>query len=138
MSGDNSVFNGKTDKNVPERQNMTLHIFGYAGCSTVKKAVQWAEAEKLPFEYKHFIKVDDLENSLRQWVSLAGIDAVFNHKAQTFKKLDDAERDAITQSEDTMIKAMASEPRFIKRPVGTDGKTALTGFDEAAWQQAFA
>lgn len=116
---------------------MTLHIFGYPSCSTVKRAVQWAEAENLPVEYKHFNKVEDLENALRQWVSHAGVDIVFNHKAQTFKKLDANERAAITQNEDTMIKAMANEPRFIKRPVGTDGKTVLTGFDSVAWQQAF-
>jgi arsenate reductase len=32
---------------------------------------------------------------------------------------------------------MAADPRLIKRPVGTDGKTVLTGFRQQEWEAAF-
>ena len=117
---------------------MTLHIYGYAGCTTVKKAVRWAEEHNLGAHYAHFNKVDDLPSQLEQWVKIAGIDAVFNAKAQTFKKLPEDEKLSITKDEPSMIKAMAADPRFIKRPVGTNGKTVLTGFDVSQWENEFA
>ncbi len=115
-----------------------MNIYGYAGCSTVKKAVQWAEAQNLNADYAHFNKVEELEALLKVWVDKAGIEKVFNAKAQTFKKLDPEEQNQITQSQSSMIAAMAADPRFIKRPIGTDGKVVLTGFDIDEWEKAFA
>ena len=117
---------------------MTFQIYGYAGCTTVKRAVEWADTNDLSPQYTHFNKLDDLRGALEKWVEAAGIDSVFNARAQTFKKLDEAERSAITKNTGTMIDAMANEPRFIKRPVGTDGTSVLTGFDAAEWEKTFA
>lgn len=116
---------------------MALKIFGYPGCTTVKKSRGFAEANGLDVEYSHFSKVDDLRGELEIWIKGAGIDAVFNHKAQTFKKMTEAERHEITATEKSMLDAMAAEPRLIKRPVGTDGKSVLTGFDEDQWRATF-
>lgn len=116
---------------------MTLQIYGYPGCTTVKKAVHWAEENGLGATYAHFGKVDDLHTALTKWVKIAGIDQVFNQKAQTFKKLTAEEQAAITFDDQSMIQAMASDPRFIKRPVATNDKTVLTGFVPAQWEAEF-
>lgn len=116
---------------------MTIAIYGYPGCTTVKKAREWAEAKGLDPQYAHFAKLPDLQASIGEWVKIAGIDAVFNEKAQTFRKLAPEEQAAITASEASRIAAMAADPRLIKRPVGTDGKTVLTGFSQAEWEAAF-
>jgi len=117
---------------------MTLQIYGHPGCTTVKKAVQWAEQQGLGANYSHFNKVDDLNSALANWVKIAGIEQVFNKKAQTFKKLSEGDQAAITANEASMITAMAEDPRFIKRPVGTNGKTVLTGFVPDQWETEFA
>lgn len=117
---------------------MTLRIYGYPGCTTVKKAVNWANEAGLEPAYNHFGKVDNLQGALTEWVKIAGIEQVFNQKAQTFKKLSTEEQDAIRSDEASMISAMASDPRFIKRPVGTNGKTVLTGFVQDQWEAEFA
>lgn len=116
---------------------MTLKIYGYAGCTTVNRAVAWAKNAGLDPDYSHFAKVNELKDHIASWIEIAGIDAVFNEKAQTFKKMDAAEREAITQSTQTRIAAMAAEPRLIKRPVGTDGRSVLTGFSEDQWSSVF-
>lgn len=116
---------------------MTLQIYGYPGCTTVKKAVNWAEQNQLDATYTHFSKVDDLQASLTMWVEAAGIEQVFNKKAQTFKKLSEKEQAAITADKSSMIAAMASDPRLIKRPVGTDGNNVLTGFVPDQWEAEF-
>lgn len=117
---------------------MTLQIYGYAGCTTVKKAVNWANENSQAHTYTHFNKVADLQDRLKVWVEIAGIEKVFNAKAQTFKKMDEAERQKITSSKEAMITAMVGDPRLIKRPVGTDGKSVLTGFDIKQWEDTFA
>ena len=116
---------------------MALKIYGYPGCTTVKKAVDWARDSALEPDYSHFAKVDDLEAEIRAWVATAGIDSVFNAKAQTLKKMDQAEQAAIQASDESRIKAMVADPRLIKRPVGTDGKSVLTGFKPDDWAKAF-
>jgi len=116
---------------------MTIAIYGYPGCTTVKKAREWAEREGLSADYAHFSKVPDLKDRLADWVKTAGIDSVFNEKAQTLRKMTPEEQAAITASDAAKIDAMAAEPRLIKRPVGTDGETVLTGFDRADWEKAF-
>ncbi|MEO1702905.1 MAG: ArsC/Spx/MgsR family protein [Pseudomonadota bacterium] len=115
-----------------------LQVYGYSGCTTVKKARDWANENGVSHEYAHFNKIDDLENKLETWVDAAGIDLVFNAKSQTLKKMDEADRNAILASKESKIAAMRDDPRLIKRPVGTNGKTVLTGFDSEAWQNAFA
>lgn len=117
---------------------MTLQIYGYPGCTTVKKAVHWAEETGLDATYVHFSKVDDLNSALTKWVEIAGIEQVFNRKAQTFKKRSAEDQAAITSDDASMIAAMASDPRFIKRPVGTNGKSVLTGFASDQWEIEFA
>ncbi len=116
---------------------MTVHIYGYPGCTTVKKAREWAEAEGLDPHYAHFSKLPDLKASLAEWIEKAGIDSVFNDRAQTLKKMPESEQQAITASDDAKIAAMAADPRLIKRPVGTNGKTVLTGFKQPEWEAAF-
>jgi arsenate reductase len=116
---------------------MTLHIFGYPGCTTVKNARIWAEANGLEAEYDHFSKLSDLRKQIAGWVEVAGMDAVFNAKAQTFRKLAPEEQAAITANDAARIDAMAHDPRLIKRPVATNGASVLAGFKEADWAAAF-
>ena len=58
---------------------MTLEIYGYAGCTTVKKARDWAESNGLKPVYAHFSDTPDLDRKLAAWIDSAGMDAVFNH-----------------------------------------------------------
>lgn len=116
---------------------MTLRVYGYPGCTTVKRARQWADDRLGSHDYAHFSKVDDLAHAIDGWVAIAGIDAVFNDRSQTFKKMDPAEQSAVLASDDAKKSAMAADPRLIKRPVATDGSSVLTGFNADAWSDAF-
>lgn len=116
---------------------MTFRIFGYPGCTTVKKAREWAEASGLDPQYAHFSALENLKEEIAAWVKAAGIDAVFNARAQTFRKMPAEEQAAIVADDAAKIAAMAADPRLIKRPVATDGTTVLTGFRQADWENAF-
>ncbi|MEM0899353.1 MAG: ArsC/Spx/MgsR family protein [Pseudomonadota bacterium] len=116
---------------------MALKIYGYSGCSTVKRAVNWAAEKGIDVDYSHFTKVDDLEAELKTWASGAGIERLLNQNAQAFKKLDEGEQEKLLNSDAAAIQAMANEVRLIKRPVGTDGSTVLTGFNKDEWEAKF-
>ena len=116
---------------------MAIAIYGYPGCTTVKKARDWAEGAGLDLDYDHFSKLPDLRDRIAGWVSAAGIDAVFNFRSQTFRKFDAARQREIMAGTAAKIAAMAEDPRLIKRPVVTDGVTVLTGFSEKEWSDAF-
>lgn len=116
---------------------MTLHIFGYPGCTTVKKARQWAEAKRLAPEYSHFSQVEDLPERLHEWIETAGFDAVFNAKSRTFKSLPEDQQALIAGDREEAIKAMTADPRLIKRPVATDGTAVVTGFAQPQWEKTF-
>lgn len=116
---------------------MTLNIYGYAGCTTVKKAREWAQANGIEVNYSHFDKVADLSAHLDSWIAAVGMDRVFNAKAQTLKKLDDAARETVLKSDASRRSAMIADPRLIKRPVATNGATVLTGFDLPEWERTY-
>lgn len=116
---------------------MKLMIYGYPGCTTVKRARAWADDAHGEHDYAHFSKVENLSSAIEDWISKAGIDAVFNDRAQTFKKMEADEQAKIIASDEAKKAAMAADPRLIKRPVGTDGNRVLTGFKADEWAQAF-
>lgn len=116
---------------------MQLQIHGRSGCTTVKKAVQWAQAKGIEHSYSHFSALDDLEAALRHWIAVAGIEAVFNEKARTLKTMPEDEQATILASDESRIRAMLADTRLIKRPVGIKGDTILTGFHEADWRDRF-
>lgn len=116
---------------------MGLKIYGHPGCTTVKKAVDWARDNALDAEYSHFGQVEELDIEIRAWVAAAGIDSVFNAKAQTLKKMDKDIQAAIQESDESRIRAMVDDPRLIKRPIGTNGQSVLTGFKPDEWAAAF-
>lgn len=116
---------------------MQLQIYGRPGCTTVKKAVQWAQQAGLDPAYRHFSAIDDLEAALREWIAAAGIEAVFNERARTLKTMDADEQSRILASTESRIAAMLTDTRLIKRPVGIRSSTVRTGFAEADWAAAF-
>ncbi|GAB4361297.1 MAG: hypothetical protein Kow0026_24310 [Oricola sp.] len=116
---------------------MSIEIYGYPGCTTVRKAREWAEANGLDARYEHFSGLPDLKDRLARWVDAAGMDAVFNERAQTFRKMAPEEQAAVTANDASRIAAMAADPRLIRRPVATDGRTVVTGFRQAEWENAF-
>ncbi|TCD15969.1 arsenate reductase family protein [Oricola cellulosilytica] len=116
---------------------MPIRIYGYPGCTTVRRGCEWADTHKIEAEYAHFSKVPNLRRELTEWVKVAGIERVFNMRSQTFRKLADEDRAKIEANDEARIAAMAADPRLIKRPVATDGEVVLTGFDEKEWTAAF-
>ena len=112
---------------------MTTTLYGIPNCDTVKKARAWLDAHDVPYRFHDFKRDGVPADALQAWLKAAGRDTVVNRKGTTWRKLSDAERDAVADDA-SAARLLAAQPSVIKRPVvqWADGRLTV-GFDAAAW-----
>jgi Spx/MgsR family transcriptional regulator len=114
---------------------MKLTMYGIKNCDTIKKARRWLEEHSIPYQF-HDYRADGLsERQLRDFVERLGWQPLLNTRGTTWRKLDEAQRNACNNAE-AAIALMLAQPAIIKRPLLTDGKgRALLGFSVESYQQ---
>ncbi|WP_311791166.1 MULTISPECIES: ArsC family reductase [Pantoea] len=108
-------------------------MYGIKNCDTIKKARRFLEAADIDVEF-HDYRASGLSDALlTQFIDQLGYQTLLNTRGTTWRKLPEAERDAITDS-DSAKALMLAQPAIIKRPLlrAPDG-TLLSGFSEAAY-----
>ena len=108
-------------------------VYGIPNCDTVKKARAWLEDGGTGYTFHDFKKQGVPEPRLDAWLKSAGWETLLNRKGTTWRKLDDATRDAVSGAPSARA-LMLAQPSLIKRPVveWPDGRITV-GFDEKAW-----
>ncbi|MBA2817124.1 ArsC family reductase [Candidatus Pantoea persica] len=109
-------------------------MYGIKNCDTIKKARRFLEAAGLEFAF-HDYRASGLSDALlTQLIDQLGYQTLLNTRSTTWRKLPEADREAVTNSESAKA-LMLAHPGVIKRPVlrAPDG-TLLVGFSEAAYQ----
>ena len=94
---------------------MTVTIFGIKNCDTMKRAFTWLGARGVAYDFHDYKKAGVTAAQLTQWCRTAGWQTVLNRAGTTFRKVDDADKGALTQ--DKAIALMVDQPSMIKRPV---------------------
>lgn len=115
-----------------------ITMYGIKNCDTIKKARRWLEAEQVEYRF-HDYRVDGIDaDLLRPAVAELGWEALLNTRGTTWRKLDEAQRNACDNA-DAAIALMLAQPAIIKRPLLDDGNGhALLGFNADAYQQFIA
>jgi arsenate reductase-like glutaredoxin family protein len=72
---------------------------------------------------------------LARWCDAAGWQTVLNRAGTTFRKLDDADKQGLTQ--DRAISLMAAQPSMIKRPLLETGGKLEIGFKPERYATLF-
>jgi arsenate reductase len=109
---------------------ITLH--GIPNCDTVKRARAWLAEQAVAYDFHDFKKAG-VPVALPQWMAALGWERLLNRAGTTWRKLDEAQRAAVTDaaSAGALMQAM---PSVIKRPVVQWSDGSLTvGFDAADW-----
>lgn len=117
---------------------MTPHLYGIPNCDTVKKARAWLAEREARCEFHDFKKEGVNAEALQTWCDALGWEKLLNRQGTTWRRLDAATQQAITDSASAQ-RLMREQPSLIKRPVadwGGDKAGRFTvGFDPAAWDK---
>jgi arsenate reductase (glutaredoxin) len=104
----------------------SITIYGIKNCDTVKKARAWLDSHGVAYRF-HDYKTEGIERAqLVRWAKEVGWETLLNRAGTTFRKLDDADKDKL--SETKAIALMLAQPSMIKRPVLDLGSKLLVGF----------
>ncbi|QFZ83949.1 ArsC family reductase [Variovorax paradoxus] len=109
-------------------------LYGIPNCDTVKRARAWLDDHGVAYAFHDFKKQGVPEAELDRWLKTPGWEALVNRKGTTWRKLDEATRDAVVDAASARPVLLAN-PSLIKRPVVDWGpKTGVTtGFDAPSW-----
>lgn len=111
-------------------------MFGIKNCDTIKKARRFLTAAGIDYHF-HDYRADGLsEAMLQEFIDALGYEALLNTRGTTWRKLPEAEREAVTDASSART-LMLAHPAMIKRPLlRTPDGTLLAGFNEATYQNA--
>lgn len=110
-------------------------LYGIPNCDTVKKARTWLTEHGVAHTFHDFKKQGVPGADLDRWLAAAGWEKLVNRKGTTWRGLDEATRNAVT--DDATARALLlAHASVIKRPVvvWADGQITV-GFDAADWQR---
>lgn len=113
---------------------MPIKIFGIKNCDSVKKARAWLDSHSIDYRF-HDFRTDGLSAAqVQAWVAELGWETLINKRSTTWKQLDTAAREALT--DESVIDVILAQPTLIKRPLLDTGDQRRVGFkaaDYAAW-----
>jgi arsenate reductase len=103
-----------------------ITIYGIKNCDTMKKARGWLDTHRVAYRF-HDYKAEGIERArLVKWAKQVGWETLLNRAGTTFRKLDDADRDNLTEAK--AVALMLAQPSMIKRPVLDLGNKLVVGF----------
>jgi len=110
-------------------------LFGIKNCDTVKKARQWLEQHDIEYRF-HDFRADGLDaTQVRAWIKELGLDTLINKRGTTWKQLDAATRERI--SEHNAVALLVAQPTLIKRPLLDLGHQRSVGFSTEQFRELF-
>jgi arsenate reductase len=117
---------------------MSVKVYQYSKCSTCRKALKWLDTQGVDYEPVDIVttppKKAELLRALKHGVALKKL---FNTSGQSYREGGWGEKLAkVTQAQ--AIDALAADGKLVKRPFILSGDAVLVGFDEAAYDEAFA
>ncbi|WP_024545296.1 Spx/MgsR family RNA polymerase-binding regulatory protein [Picosynechococcus sp. NKBG15041c] len=105
---------------------MALQVYGIPTCNTCKKALQWLEAEEIPYIFINTKEQPPSREAIAQWVNTLGSKPMRNTSGQSYRALGEEKK---SWSDDQWIEAFAQDAMLLKRPLFVrDGQAVLVGF----------
>ena len=105
---------------------MSITIYGIKNCDTMKKARTWLDGHGVAYSFHDYKAAGIDKTTLASWAKAVGWETLLNRAGTTFRKLDDADKEGLTEAR--AIALMLAQPSMIKRPVLDLGGKLLVGF----------
>ena len=114
---------------------MTITIYGIKNCDTMKKARAWLDSHGVTYDFHDYKTAGVDKEKLKAWSDKVGWETLLNRAGTTFKKLDDADKENLTEKK--ALALMLAQPSMIKRPVLESGAKLLVGFKPDVYAKDF-
>ncbi|BCB04802.1 Spx/MgsR family RNA polymerase-binding regulatory protein [Bacillus sp. KH172YL63] len=110
-----------------------LTFFTYPSCTSCRKAKKWLTANSINFDERHLFRETPTREELMGLLSLTtdGLDEILATRSQTFKDLG---KDVNELPLSEVIKLIIDEPKLLRRPLLTDGKKLVVGYNPEGLQ----
>jgi arsenate reductase len=109
-------------------------MYGIANCDTIKKARNWMSQQDIEYQFHDYKKLGTQPEQLQRWLKEFGGEQLINRRGTSWRKLDQATRDAMDEVQ--ALKIMQDNPSIIKRPLLQLGDQYILGFDVQQYEQA--
>lgn len=114
-----------------------IRLYGIPNCNTVKKARNYLEENNIEYEFHDFKKQGTDASKLQDWCEKFGWEKVINRAGMTWRKLDEAQKEKITNNREA-IKLAEEKSSIIKRPITEiNGEAKALGFKEEEYALLF-
>ncbi|WP_377888524.1 Spx/MgsR family RNA polymerase-binding regulatory protein [Alkalihalobacillus sp. R86527] len=110
-----------------------LLFYTYPSCTSCRKTKAWLKENHVDFEERHLFKDTPSIEELKQIITMSteGIEEILAKRSSSFKKLDMNIED-LTVTE--MLELMHNEPKLLRRPIVTNGKKLIVGYNKSELQ----
>ncbi len=108
-----------------------IRIYGIKNCDTMKKAFSWLAENGVEYSFHDYKIAGMPEAELRRWVKELGWRSLINTQGTTWRKLDPADRESLTQGK--ALALMREHSSLVKRPLCDTGQQLIVGFDPALY-----
>ena len=117
---------------------MSVLFIEYPKCTTCKKAKKWLDEHGVEYVDRHIVEDNPTAGELAAWQARSGLPLrrFFNTSGMKYRELGvKAMLDAGMTDEETFA-LLATDGMLVKRPIVVADDVVLTGFKEAAWEEA--
>ena len=115
-----------------------MNVLVYRKCSTCMKALKWLDEHNISYEERAIKEENPTYEELKEWYAKSGLPLkkFFNTSGILYREMNLKEKVA-TESDEELIKILASNGMLVKRPLVVTENGVLLGFKADKWAEFF-
>ena len=117
---------------------MPVLFIEYPKCTTCKKAKKWLDEHGVEYVDRHIVEDNPTAGELAAWQARSGLPLrrFFNTSGMKYRELGVKAMLDAGMTDEEAFALLATDGMLVKRPIVVADDTVLTGFKEAAWEEA--
>ena len=117
---------------------MAVLFIEYPKCTTCKKAKKWLDEHGVEYTDRHIVEDNPTAAELAEWHERSGLPLrrFFNTSGMKYRELGIKAKLDAGMTDEEAYALLATDGMLVKRPIIVTDNAVLTGFTEAAWEEA--
>lgn len=117
---------------------MSVLFVEYPKCTTCKKAKKWLDDHGVEYVDRHIVEDSPSAEELAAWQARSGLPLrrFFNTSGMKYRELGVKAMLDAGMTDEEAFALLATDGMLVKRPIVVTDDAVLTGFKEAAWEEA--